>query len=652
MTNTYNAYIDNVEKHGYFASTKYYDAMIEVQQKNIETYNKQLVDLTNAMNEAVNSGSVDIGSEAWYEFQQKINGVRESILEANNQILEFKNNIRDIKWDHFDYLQEQISNITDESDFLIDLMSSSDLFDKKGVVTDKGKATFGLRGQNYNVYMAQANKYADEIKKLNAEIANDPNNTKLIDRQNELVKAQYDAISAAKDEKDAIIDLVKDGIDKELDALQDLIDKYTDALDKQSDLRDYQNEINDKAEKLAQLQKQMAAYSGDTSEQGRSNAQKIQADLKDAQKDLENSQYEHNISEQKKLLSDLYDEYEETLNKRLEDTDELIRNVIDQINTDSGDISKTIEEQAKSVGYTLSDAVKDIWKNDGTATSIITKYGEDFSSKLTTVNEVINKIALKIGAMEQESEKQAEQNIQTAQKEQEQQAQPQQPPQQDNTQTNDTPQVSDETIKGIAAAIWVYGNNSGWGNEPVRSQRLTQKLGAENAAAVQNYINAHASNGDLFRYWQSSGKNLSQYYYSKFKSGGLADYTGFAWMDGTPRDPELVLNAEETQKFLDLKNTLSKLTSEEISSLNYGQNTVGGYESYDRINEIVKNLSVRNNTSNNIGINVNIPIEHVSDYNDFVNQLTSDVKFQRFLRTNAATMFGKASTLELNNFKW
>jgi hypothetical protein len=42
-----------------------------------------------------------------------------------------------------------------------------------------------------------------------------------------------------------------------------------------------------------------------------------------------------------------------------------------------------------------------------------------------------------------------------------------------------------------------------------------------------------------------------------FKTGGLADFTGPAWLDGTKSRPELVLNAQDTQNFIALKDILS-----------------------------------------------------------------------------------------------
>jgi hypothetical protein len=44
-----------------------------------------------------------------------------------------------------------------------------------------------------------------------------------------------------------------------------------------------------------------------------------------------------------------------------------------------------------------------------------------------------------------------------------------------------------------------------------------------------------------------------------YKKGGLADFTGPAWLDGTKSRPEMVLNARDTQNFIQLKDILSSL---------------------------------------------------------------------------------------------
>ena len=54
--------------------------------------------------------------------------------------------------------------------------------------------------------------------------------------------------------------------------------------------------------------------------------------------------------------------------------------------------------------------------------------------------------------------------------------------------------------------------------------------------------------------------------YKTYKTGGLADFTGPAWLDGTPSSPELVLNAQDTKNFIVLKDILSSFLNNRSAS--------------------------------------------------------------------------------------
>lgn len=169
--------------------------------------------------------------------------------------------------------------------------------------------------------MQQADEYRQEMEKLQEALNADPHNQDLLDRYDDLKDKQRDLIKNAKDEKDAIKDLVEDGINAELDALQKLIDKYSDLLDNNKDLYDYQKQLEEAQKNIASLEKQLTAYQGDNSEEGQAKRQQISNDLADARQDLEETQYERSIADQKKLLDELYNDYEEMLNLRLDNID-------------------------------------------------------------------------------------------------------------------------------------------------------------------------------------------------------------------------------------------------------------------------------------------------------------------------------------------
>lgn len=397
-------YISQSEAKGYITSANYYKAQISAEKKNIKELQNEKTNLLTALQNGVNSGTIKQGSEAWYEMVNQIDDVTLSIEQANTTVLELNKSIREVDWQVFDLLQERISYITTEADFLINLMENDKLYDDKGQLTNEGKSTMGLHGVNYNVYMAQADKYAQEIAKIDKDLAKDPYNQDLAQRRQELLELQQEMILAAEDEKEAIRDMVKEGIELELDALQELIDKYTDALDRQKDLYDYQKKVAEQTKEIASIEKQMSAYEGDDSEETKAKIQKLKVSLEDAKSDLEDTQYDKYISDQKQLLDDLYNEYETILNQRLDNLDALITDMIGQINTNAGTISTTLSEKADSVGYTLSESMTTIWDTNSTKiTTVLTTYGQNIqngiSSAATTVNSAIGMINTNLATM-------------------------------------------------------------------------------------------------------------------------------------------------------------------------------------------------------------------------------------------------------------
>ena len=230
-----DAYMDRMQTQGYNLSTKFYQAEIEQQQSIVDNLSEKYKAMKRNFEDAVQSGTIQKGTEEYYAMKDSVDQVAISLKEAQNKVVELQASIQDLEWEQFDQLQDSISRITSESDFLIDLMSHKDMFDDNGKMTEQGLATLGLHGVNYNTYMAQADKYKEEMLKISEELANDPYNQKLIDRKNELIDAQQQSILSAENEKDAMKDLVKDGIDSQLDSLQDLIDKYLDAIQAQKD---------------------------------------------------------------------------------------------------------------------------------------------------------------------------------------------------------------------------------------------------------------------------------------------------------------------------------------------------------------------------------------------------------------------------------
>lgn len=406
--NEVNNALDLAEEKGRLGAAKYYEDLRALENQNIKTLTEEREKLQTAFYNALSSGEIEVGSAAYYDMQKAINKVTESLQDAQLEVVKLNNEIRQVKWDNFDYLEERISRVTSEADFLIKLFANDKQFEDNGQLTDAGMSAMGLHGVNYNVYMKQADDYAKQIKAINKDIANDPANTDLIKRREELIDLQQKSILAAEDEKVAIKNLVKEGIDTEIKSLNELISKYKEGLDSQKDLYDYQKRVEEQTKNIATLQKQLGAYSGDISEETKAQVQRIKVELENAREDLEETETDRLISEQKKMLDDLANEYETVLNTRLDDLDALVRDMISQVNTSAGDISKTLTTATSEVGYTMTTEMQTIWSqaaeqlktNADAYKGVIAQYGADFQTRWTTTNSVLSGISATVGAMQ------------------------------------------------------------------------------------------------------------------------------------------------------------------------------------------------------------------------------------------------------------
>lgn len=406
--------VDYAETKGRIISKSYYEAMLQNENENNKLLVQQRDQMVSELNELVNTGKVTEYSETWYDLKQQIDEVNGSIVESNKSIQEFYNNMRQADWDLFDLVQDKITGIADEIEFVQSLLEDRDnLTDghlNRGL-TNEGLAQLGNYASKYNIYMSQAEKYANEIKKIEADIAKDPANKDLINRKEELVKAQRDVILSANDEKKSMIDLARDGYDAMLEVLQELIDKRKEYLDNEKSIYEYQNTISEKTENLASLRKQLSVFENDNSEESLKKVQQLQSDIKDAEKDLKDTEYDKYIEDQEKMLDDLYQEYSDKIDEKFEQTEILIQELIGVVNENQSSISDTITTVTSDVGYTISDQMKTIWNDAGT---VISGFTGKFDTYATTVQSAINSIQVTIDKMLQIAQAEANKNIATA----------------------------------------------------------------------------------------------------------------------------------------------------------------------------------------------------------------------------------------------
>ena len=135
-------------------------------------------------------------------------------------------------------------------------------------------------------------------------------------------------------------------------------------------------------------------------------------------------------------------------------------------------------------------------------------------------------------------------------------------------------------VKAIQYAL----NKLGYGNSGTSS--VDGIFGSNTAKAVRAFQKAMGIKQDGI-----VGKNTRKKFKAKkYLTGGLADYTGLAWLDGSKSKPELVLNAKDTENFIVLKDVLSDILKGSSSQTkNSGDNY---YDFHITVEEIANDYDV------------------------------------------------------------
>lgn len=360
-----------LEAKGYGAGESYYSSAIAAERANSKSQEEELDALEKSLVQSIADGSIAIGSDAWYEAQEQINNVRNSVKETTVSIAELESEMQQLKWDRFEALADRIRNVTAESDFIINELSRGNLTsEESGSLTDKGKAAAALHASNYQTYLSLAEKYKHELANINKQIANDPYNETLLEQKQALTESYQDAVSSAQEEKEAVISLYTEGYEALQDKISELIDDYEDLLDSEKDAYDYQQRIADSVKNISSIKKQIAALQGDASEETKAKLQELRVSLEEAERDLQETQYDQMISDTKDMLSDFQEDLSDSIEDIISSLSDNFGRLITDLNNNSGTVVQTIKEEMSAIGYTSSDEFKNLLSGIANTSSI------------------------------------------------------------------------------------------------------------------------------------------------------------------------------------------------------------------------------------------------------------------------------------------
>ena len=118
---------------------------------------------------------------------------------------------------------------------------------------------------------------------------------------------------------------------------------------------------------------------------------------------------------------------------------------------------------------------------------------------------------------------------------------------------------------------------------------------------VNNTMRAYRKDSDLAEWLRANAPSSPV---KRYLNGGLADYTGYAYVDGTPEEPEGFLTAEQTQAIGDAAKIFSDIPWLDHSS---------------------SNTSVVTNNGGDVNVEINLNIDHISSETD-IDEMIQRVK--------------------------
>ena len=385
--------IDLLEAQGNIVSKSYYSSMSGIENQKIADRQAELNKLNGEL------AKVTRGSDNWYELQNDIQSVEDSINDSRKAIVENTKAIGELNDEMYAEINAIAENLGGEFDFISGLARGENSDSDTGRLTDTGLLQLYTSGLSYSTYkatLAQSNQRLKEIQEANKQgkLLEDYASLKSQkEAENEIAKTAQEQANSVKSYGDKIIEIVKDAISSMTEHLQDLIDARKDALDEEKDLRDYERSILEKTKNVSSLQKQYMAATGDTSEEGRLRMAQLRKSLDEAQQELQDTEYDKYISDQQEMLDNLMSEYTDLMEKLQKNEDELLKQGIQAINANKAVMESILNKTADAYGYPTSQNLNEVITaiNNGKITADIVN-GEREDSVTAVIKAKCNEI--------------------------------------------------------------------------------------------------------------------------------------------------------------------------------------------------------------------------------------------------------------------
>lgn len=381
-------YVNRTESLGFFVNTKDMKQQLDLIKKQREQTKSELTAAVAQFNDLVNRGILVNGTEAWSNAQEELANIWKEYESLNTKYKEQERKIREDTWEKFDYLQERLDAIVKESEYIQKILQSEKMMDEYGTLNNRGYANMAMIGVQYDEALRKMADYKKEYEDFLNII--DWDNQKDIEHLEALKEGFYGAAESMVSAKESAKSFFEEIINAHLNKLKELMDEYKNTLSAAKSLYDFQKNLGNQTKNIENLRKQLLAYQGDDSEAARKRRQELTNQLNQAEEQLQETEWDRYISQTGEMLDNLYNDYEENLNARLENIDGLVRELVRETNDNKKSVKNGLVEIRDKYGL-IYDKFESFTKDQNI--NLITGLENGTLGKdVTTISKVISAV--------------------------------------------------------------------------------------------------------------------------------------------------------------------------------------------------------------------------------------------------------------------
>lgn len=436
------------------------------------------------------------------------------------------------------------------------------------------------------------------------------------------IQKERDMTDGAVTMQETILNAIKNRLSEEWELQKKDIEKKKEALEEEKSLIDERlqarKDAEDEAEKyeeLAELKKQLASVEMDSSRT--KDAAQLRKSIADLEKEIGWDIADKEADNAKNEIQDQMDAYDDYITKGDEDLEELLKDA----NNFSEEVNNVLKMNQSELFDWLKNNVKEYTESLKDAQQqMINSWSDTYKQMMGLTDTYWDEVAEILSSKESYLEymKNSDEYL-NASDDMKAQLRYQWEDAYDKwiLALKDTTNYDhfDDGLGDMSGSEYGTGTNSGTG---AGGNKTTSPNGL--STMIKNAIKTVRKSlfGGLA--WDKpnvSKEVLDRIVRGKFATGGVANYTGLAWLDGTPSKPERVLNAQQTESFERLVNVMDSLRASGVSLENLRSSMLDTRIHLPNLSPSIDPSTIGGNIANIGDVNVTIEEAELNDDRDY-----------------------------------